>query len=281
MVEYPERHYWIDDWGKQGAACLELPYEQLIGADSAPVYLLLDAGFVPGIASRLDHLPEVYCRNLFAGTYSGDALDTISPVLLQIPENTDSRLVLWQQLCRYCSGCPMLTLIQSPLPSAVLAQTLLRRMEAKAQGSQEAYFLRIADTRCFPMLWQVLDEAQKAWMMEGISRWMWLGRAGVFSVIESNAIMQNGLAIEEALIITEVQHKKLNVLALPDALLFRIRSHPEWVGELSGLPSQQYLICEEAMAATVSDGYATDSKLFRVMIEALVEAGLLYSSIRV
>ncbi|CAD5110459.1 DUF4123 domain-containing protein [Zestomonas carbonaria] len=234
------------------------------------VHALLDLSLADNASRKelADLVPEP--RFLYRGHYAGP-LDDIDPWLIELDlQHPDALLAL----CRLCAGRPMLGFIVTPASLDDLLAHLRRQLEARDdEGS--LYILRWADTRCLPVLHGVLDENQRARLLQGISAWLYMGREGAPARLDLERHAETTSAPNHKLPyqLTAEQAKALRASAHPDALLAQIAKRPECHGVLAGPPSRRYLAARAALGALSET--ASDAEAIRAVARRLAEDGLL------
>lgn len=125
-------------------------------------YALVDMGFSPTLREALAALnPDGAVIALYEGVYDGDGLLEISPCVTPLPDDAAHRAEVCAGLLRETDGRPMLSVLRAAHGLDALVAHLRGQMEARA-ADDEAFLVRLADTRCVPTWAGVLTPAQRA-----------------------------------------------------------------------------------------------------------------------
>lgn len=150
---------WIDPYPADALPRLR----QVLDAPSTEGrwYALLDMGFSPLLRDALAVLnPNGAVVALYEGVYDGEGLMEISPCLMSLPDDAQPREEVCAALLRETDGRPMLSLLRAAHGIDALVAHLRGQMEARAEDD-EAFLVRLADTRCVPTWAGVLTPAQR------------------------------------------------------------------------------------------------------------------------
>lgn len=266
------RNDWIDPWGETTLPWVEEKCRNA-GCNS---FALLDMAFAPSLQKPLAKLTaHGEQRALFAGKYQGKGLDDLSPILLRMPDTTEARANVLAILKRHCDGKPMFSLILSEQSLSWLTAHLQAQMEA-VNSHGEAFLLRLADTRAMAALFGVFSDEQRMRLLGGIRQWCFLDRNGEPRIHEGSALPDSDPDTLPYLI-EDQQRETLNRLALPDALLFQIRSRSRAFGTLTGRPSLVHACVEKALQESQDRQADHDAVMYRNVVQHLQKSGLLTS----
>ncbi|CAB3649502.1 DUF4123 domain-containing protein [Achromobacter pestifer] len=270
-----DRDTWIDPAGPEVAKAL---YDETwTRPDDLEHYVLLDAGFSPQLPQRLARWldAEDYC-SLYAGRYEGDGLDQVAPYLLRLPWVPALRKPLCDKLFRLTQGKPMLSLLQSAASLDQLADHLRAQLEAvNAEG--KGYLLRLADTRSFAALMEVLAPMQRQRLLAGIHWWSYVERSGALRRIEGSPHF-NPDADTQPYLIAADQQRHLKRLALPDAILRFVQLRGPLLGVLGGTPAAAHQIIQEGLARLARRGLDNEALAYRHALTLLRRQGMLVSA---
>lgn len=255
---------WIDDWEDQGESRIEAACA-LMESDG---HVLLDIAFAPGLMAKLRGLALGPLHPLYAGRYGGEGLDKISPVLFSLPYSALDRQAVFRLLQEHCAGRPMLSLLDCDLPTLGILAHLRRNLEAMDADGRR-FLVRLADTRALGAIFNVLTTAQIATLLGRIRTWWYLDHKAIF-VAETSASV-DGWDIADVLLLSQSQRADLDRLALPDALLFRVRARPDIYGTLVGQPSEWLAAMRLVEAKDGIEGVAIRQR----MLDSLRKVGLL------
>jgi len=270
-----DRDTWIDPAGPAvGQALYDAAWNQ-----PQPVerYVLLDAAFAPGLPARLARWlePEDYC-SLYAGRYEGEGLDEVAPYLLRLPWVPALRQPLCDKLMALTRGRPMLSLLFSAATLEQLADHLRAQIEAVGADGR-AYLLRLADTRALAALLDVLKPAQRQRLLAGIARWSYVDRAGELQSIEGGPPAAPAIEPTPYLIDAD-QQRRLQQLALPDAILRFVQLRAGLFGELACRPAAAHRLIDEGVQRLARRGVDHDALAYRHALTLLRRHGLLTSA---
>lgn len=241
--------------------------------DAVERYVLLDASFVPGLGARLAAWapPEDVC-SLYAGVYDGEGLDQVAPYLVRLPPSAYVRRQLCEKILRVTRGKPMLSLLHSMATLEELAAHL--RVQVEAVNDQgKGYLLRLADTRSFAGLMQVLTPPQRARLMAGIARWSYVDRDGIWRFVEGSFHF-DPQADTKPFQIDADQQLWLNRLALPDAILRFVQLRAPLFGELACAPSVAHRVIQDGVLRLVRRGLDNQALAYRHALTRLRQQGL-------
>lgn len=244
---------------------------------AAGTYALLDMAFAPELASQLKHAAGVrplVC--LYTDLYSGPGLDAIAPTLLELPADDDDRLSLLQRLLRLTSGKPMLSIIASALPAGALTLHLQQQMEA-VTSDKKTWMLRLADTRSFHALLEVFTPLQRERLLAGVMHWHYLGRDG--QLVSVSGTSPQAAPETKPYELEDLQHQRLQRMALPDALLFNIVRRPDLFGQLHGRFSEAHACIEDTLKKMTPTTELHDATLYGAVISALSEQQLILDEV--
>lgn len=140
----------------------------------------------------------------------------------------------------------------------------------------EAFLIRFADTRSLDALLQVFDDAQRERFLNGLQCWWYFLRDGSLQRVGRTG---DGSAerTDEPYVFSQAQMDCFDALARPDGLLRLIQTNAHWFEPLAGTPSQAYGCIRTALETTSFNAAAHDAAVFRVVVGALIDAGLLQS----
>lgn len=237
-------------------------------------YALVDMGFSPSLREALAALnPDGAVVALYEGVYDGDGLLEISPCVTPLPDDAAHRADVCAGLLRETDGRPMLSVLRAAHGLDALVAHLRGQMEARA-GDDEAFLVRLADTRCVPAWVDVLAPAQRDRFFAGIDAWWLFDRAA--SLVELDVVPAgNGIAAGdddgEPYRLDGDQIAALRQASKIDTLLFHVRQRPESFGRLTATPSQAYACVSEAWA---KEGVSPSAGA-RAALDALEAAGWL------
>jgi len=269
-----DRDTWIDPARPEvGDALFD---EDWTHPDDPGRYVLLDASFSPGLPERLSRWVEAgdFC-SLYAGRYEGDGLDQVAPYLLRLPWVPALRKPLCEKLMRVTQGKPMLNLLRSEASLEQLAGHLSAQIEAvNAEG--KAYLLRLADTRSFAALMEVLAPAQRQRLLAGIRRWAYVDRSGALRQIEGSPDFDPDADTRPYLIAAD-QHRHLNRLALPDAILRFVQLRASVFGALDCTPAAAHQLIRDGVMRLARRGLDNEALAYRHALTLLRSRGLLVS----
>ncbi|GER20773.1 DUF4123 domain-containing protein [Variovorax boronicumulans] len=266
---------WIDP-PQHGSAML---IQQRLTTEpvASGTYALLDMAFAPELASQLKHAAGAHALvSLYTDLYSGPGLDAIAPTLLELPANDDDRLPLLERLLRLTSGKPMLSIIATDLPAGSLALHLQQQMEA-VTPDKKAWMLRLADTRSFHALLEVFTPSQRERLLAGVKHWHYLGRDG--QLVSVSGTSPQATPETQPYELEDLQHQRLQRLALPDALLFNIVRRPDLFGPLHGRVSVAHACIEDALEKLTPTAELHDARLYGAVISALSEQQLILDEV--
>lgn len=214
-------------------------------------YALVDMGFSPTLREALAALnPDGAVIALYEGVYDGDGLLEISPCVTPLPDDAAHRAEVCAGLLRETDGRPMLSVLRAAHGLDALVAHLRGQMEARA-ADDEAFLVRLADTRCVPTWAGVLTPAQRARFFAGIDAWWLFDRAASLvelDVAPAGSETATGADDGEPYRLDGEQIAALRHASKIDTLLFHVRQRPESFGRLTATPSQAYACVSEAWA---------------------------------
>ncbi len=240
---------------------------------STNVLALVDNAFDTNFLARLRRrLPLAVSHSLYEGCYEGQGLDEIAPAVIQLPDESESRQDFVSFLLRETTGKPMLSFVHGIEPVAHLK----RQMEAEDVHGKR-FLVRFADTRSLGALLDVLDETQRNRFLKNL-QWWYFDRDGTLRHVPHFVGPSDNLN-DEPYVFSEVQMRKFDELARPDALLRFIQTHPHWMGYLTCSPSQAHACIVAALRTFGADIAMHDATVMRKVVDELTEANLLTSEI--
>ncbi|WP_423392093.1 DUF4123 domain-containing protein [Burkholderia sp. LMG 21824] len=245
-------------------------------------HLLLDMGFAPALRERM----HAVARNdavivLYEGVYDGDDLLAISPCVVPLPADAAARGAILETVLRETSGRPMVSLLHGARETVALAAHLRGQMEAIAAVDDEAFLVRLADTRCLPAWLAALTPAQRRRFTDGIDAWHVFDRTGALVALDFGTAGEaaDGEADAgrsgEPYVLDDEQIERLRQAAKIDTLIFHVRQRPESFGRLVATPSQVHACVSTAWAR--HDGPPAAAS--RAALDALVAAGFLVTEL--
>ncbi|AIO68247.1 DUF4123 domain-containing protein [Burkholderia oklahomensis] len=264
---------WIDPYPADALPRLR----QVLDAPSTEGrwYALLDMGFSPLLRDALAVLnPNGAVVALYEGVYDGEGLMEISPCLMSLPDDAQPREEVCAALLRETDGRPMLSLLRAAHGIDALVAHLRGQMEARAEDD-EAFLVRLADTRCVPTWAGVLTPAQRNRFFAGIDAWWLFDRTA--SLVELD-VAPVGIEIAsddggdgEPYRLDADQIAALRQASKIDTLIFHVRQRPESFGRLTATPSQAHACVSEVWAKETT----SPSVAARAALDALEAAGWL------
>ena len=139
------------------------------GRPELRLFALLDgARATAPIKRHLRALQSLPSQHIFEDSFAKAALH-LSPVLMQLSDSEDSRLVQVLALDQACSELPMLTFIRSALSLTALASKLRELLLVEVEHSP--YLLRFADPQMLCAANSVFTPAQRSAFFGDIDAW--------------------------------------------------------------------------------------------------------------
>lgn len=265
---------WIDPYPDNALEQLREAFDLSPGTDIR-YYALFDMVFSPSLR---DELPSIgfgaSVVALYDGVYEADDLMRISPCLMPLPEDPEQLDAVCTKLLQCTAGRPMFSLLRTMYRLAELTAHLRRQLEAQTENG-DAFLMRFADTRCLPVLADVLTVAQRSRFFAGIDRWWIFDRTAAFVPVDAQAIdtasREAATAEEGPYRLDAWQLGMLKQAAKVDTLIFHVRQRPESFGRLTASASEVHACVSAAMAGDLPSPAAAS----RVALAALTAAGLL------
>lgn len=260
---------WVDDFPDDALESL------LSALPDADVYALIDNAFDTDFARRLHaRFPTLQSQSLYAGRYDAPGLAEIAPSVVRIPDNKIERRAFLEVALGETSGNPMLSFLHSSVSTCPPYTHLIYQMKA-VDPEGEAFIVRFADTRALELLLQVFDDTQRARFL-GALQWWYFRRDGSLQRV-SHAGEGAPEPTDAPYVFTREQMGRVDALARPDGVLRLIQTNAHWFGALGGAPSQAHACIRSVLESFDTGEVAHDATVFRLVAEALTEAGLLES----
>ena len=148
-----------------------------------------------------------------------EALRGVSPALYQLPLDDDAFLKkALTALLRHASGRPMLSFISSRLNAEQLARQFQDVLEVRT-SDQQAFVLRLADTRALPAIGLAFDAQHWARITRHIECWMIVSRRAMLEPLRLADRVASDEPDGEPIVLSDVELDRLLALGQPDALV--------------------------------------------------------------
>lgn len=256
----------IDRFPISLAAELTQQLQQQVAAQPAlRVYALVDHLFradTPGQqALGVQRWPYRNLLDHLAGAKTAQSL-----LLLALPAASDALHEAVAQLCRACTGRPMLSFITSRATLDELSGHLRAHAEVRLAPDGEEYVLRLGDTRVQPPYLACLDKAQRQRLLAPICFWLRIERNASVSIIPGDDQPER-LASQMPVLLPQ-QWAALIDATWADDVLFQLRADaPEaWLAQA---PSMQFAAVARWLKAAIQAGQETPGAQLAYCLEQL------------
>lgn len=216
-------------------------------APTCSVFVLVDGAFIPGLHKSLETERKALLFAALPGC--SDMAKDASPFLAPY-DMADKRL---RALLQRCSRWPMLSVVETPEPIALLATRLAAWCVVEADSQR--FNFRFPDTRRLPAIFRTLTAPQRAGFTGPMKRWSYMGRNGRWNELPIAGDHGDGAADP---VLDARQFASLVDDSKADELMLALRDLGH---DVFGSPSRSHALLTIALRAALAVGLDDDGVL--------------------